>query len=109
MLNNIVLFENARLIVGDSTAPIKAPPSSLRMGQFARIGKKGQLSLSAGAVRVGLSGRTVMPALVDAHVHMGYGKVLIFSADNYTCENLRDALNGFAYRRRPIFEARQPR
>src|SRR5712691_13522007 len=41
-----------------------------------------------------------MPALVDAHVHMGYGKVLVFSADNYTCENLRDALNRFAYRSR---------
>lgn len=95
--NNMVLFEGARLIVGDSTAPIEDSAFIVENGAFARIGKKGQLSLPAGAARVNLSGMTVMPALVDAHVHMGYRKGLTFSADNYTRENLRDELHRFAY------------
>ena len=39
----------------------------------------------------------MIPALVDAHVHMGYRKGLSFGQDNYTRENLLDTLNRFAY------------
>src|SRR5881628_3777127 len=38
-----------------------------------------------------------MPALIDAHVHMGYRKGLDFSTNNYTRENLSDILDRFAY------------
>jgi imidazolonepropionase-like amidohydrolase len=38
-----------------------------------------------------------MPALVDAHVHMGYRNGLDFSQNNYTRENLTDILDRFAY------------
>jgi imidazolonepropionase-like amidohydrolase len=51
----------------------------------------------AGATRVDLAGKTVIPALVDAHVHLGYRKGLSFTADNYTRENLLDILDRFAY------------
>src|SRR4029077_16839825 len=46
---------------------------------------------------VDLSGKTVIPALIDAHVHMGYRKGLSFGPENYTRENLTDKLNRFAY------------
>ncbi len=51
----------------------------------------------AGATRVDLTGKAVIPALVDAHVHLGYRKGLSFTADNYTRENLFDILDRFAY------------
>ena len=38
-----------------------------------------------------------MPALVDAHVHLGYRKGTTFTADNFTRENILDQLNQFAY------------
>ena len=38
-----------------------------------------------------------MPALIDAHVHLGYRKGLSFSAENYTRDNLLDTLDRFAY------------
>jgi imidazolonepropionase-like amidohydrolase len=38
-----------------------------------------------------------MPALVDAHAHLGYRKGTSFSADNFTRENILDQLNRFAY------------
>src|SRR5438445_5165657 len=38
-----------------------------------------------------------MPALIDAHVHMGYRKGLDFSQNNSTRANLSDILDRFAY------------
>ena len=38
-----------------------------------------------------------MPALVDAHVHLGYGRGTTFTAENYTRENHHSILDRFAY------------
>jgi imidazolonepropionase-like amidohydrolase len=94
-----VLFEGARLIVGDGSAPIENSAFLLENNKFTKIGKKGELQPPAGAVRVDLSGKTVMPALVDAHTHLGWtviktGKI---GADTYTRENLIDHLRRYAY------------
>ena len=92
-----ILFEGARLIVGDGTAPIERSAFIVENNRFTRIGKKGELRLPAGATRVDLSGKTVMPAIVDVHGHPGYRKGATFSADNYTRANLADILNRYAY------------
>ena len=44
-----------------------------------------------------LAGKTVMPAIVDAHVHLGYRKGASFLVENYTRENILDHLQRFAY------------
>src|SRR5207247_9075828 len=62
-----------------------------------QAGRKGEVPLPSGGKRVDLTGKTVMPALIDAHVHMGYRKGLDFSTNNYTRENLSDILERFAY------------
>ena len=90
------LFEGARLIVGDGTAPIENSAFVVQNGRFNRVGRKGELSAPA-ARRIDLTGKTVMPALIDAHVHLGYRKGLSFSADNYTRDTLLDTLDRFAY------------
>ena len=36
------------------------------------VGKKGEVQAPAGAARVDLTGKTVMPAMVDLHGHLGY-------------------------------------
>jgi cytosine/adenosine deaminase-related metal-dependent hydrolase len=68
-------------------------------GRFssADSGHAGEVALPQGATRVDLAGKTVMSALVDAHVHMGHRKGLDFSQNNYTRENLADILDRFAY------------
>jgi imidazolonepropionase-like amidohydrolase len=90
------LFEGARLIAGDGGV-IENSAFVVQNGQFGQVGRKGDVPLPAGGARVDLTGKTVMPALVDAHVHMGYRKGLDFSQNNYTRENLTDILNRFAY------------
>ena len=53
--------------------------------------------MPAGASRVDLSGKTVIPALIDAHSHIGYMKNLTSGPQNYTRENILDHMHRFAY------------
>src|SRR6202140_181808 len=92
----VTLFEGARLITGDGGV-IADSAFIVADNQFRQVGRKGEVALPQGATRVDLTGKTVMPALVDAHVHMGYRKGLDFSQNNYTRENLTDILDRFAY------------
>src|SRR2546422_3345480 len=90
------LFEGARLITGVGHV-IESSAVVVTGNQSAQVGRKGEVPLPSGGTRVDLTGKTVMPALVDAHVHMGYRKGLDFSTNNYTRENLSDILDRFAY------------
>jgi imidazolonepropionase-like amidohydrolase len=93
------LFEGARLIVGDGKAPIENSAFLVENNKFTRVGKKGQLRLRNGAARVDLTGKTVMPALVDVHSHLGFLKELdgSMSKANFNRGNLIDHLNRYAY------------
>ena len=47
--------------------------------------------------RVDLAGRTLMPAMIDAHAHLGYEGYTSWRGENYTRENVVDHLNRYAY------------
>lgn len=64
------VFEGARLITGDGGAPIPDAVFIVANGQFTAVGRRGQINVPAGAVRVDLTGKTVMPAIIDAHKHL---------------------------------------
>lgn len=65
--SNVVLFEGPRLIAGDSRAPIEDSAFLVERGTITRVEKKGQLSAPRGAVRIDMSGKTVMPTLINVH------------------------------------------
>ncbi|HEY7302019.1 MAG TPA: amidohydrolase family protein [Xanthobacteraceae bacterium] len=90
------VFEGARLITGDGGV-IENSALVIEGDHVVAVGRRGEVTIPPGARRVELAGKTLMPALIDAHVHMGYRKGLSFGAENYTRENLRDILNRFAY------------
>jgi len=98
-LRHVVLFEGARLIAGDGGAPIADSAFLMENGTFIGIGKRGELPPPDGAERVDLTGKTVMPAIIDAHSHLGYTDVkrMTTSAANFTRENLVDHLKRYAY------------
>jgi imidazolonepropionase-like amidohydrolase len=91
------VFEGARLITGDGGPPIENSVLAVEGNRITAVGRRGAVTIPPGAARVDLSGKTVIPALIDAHVHMGYRKGLTFGPENYTRENLLDTLNRFAY------------
>jgi imidazolonepropionase-like amidohydrolase len=95
----VTVFEGARLIVGDGSAPIEDAAFIVENNRFTQVGRKGQLTVPAGAARIDLAGKTVMPAIVDAHAHPGFldavtGKL---SKANFTRENYIDHLERSAY------------
>jgi imidazolonepropionase-like amidohydrolase len=95
----VTVFEGARLIVGDGSAPIEQSAFIIGNNKFAGVGKKGELQVPAGATRVDLTGKTVMPAMVDIHSHLGFLKQSdgSMSKENFNRENILDHLNRYAY------------
>ena len=76
----VTVFEGARLIVGDGTAPIENAAFIVANNRFTQVGRRGQLNVPAGATRVDLTGKTVMPAIVDAHTHMPVERAALVDA-----------------------------
>ena len=66
----VTVFEGARLIVGDGSEPIEDSAFIVENDRFSQVGGRGQLSVPAGAARVDLTGKTVMPAIIDTHTHL---------------------------------------
>jgi imidazolonepropionase-like amidohydrolase len=93
----ITLFEGARLIAGDGRAPIEGSAFIVEGGRISDVGRKGEVRTPKGAARVDLTGKTIIPALVDAHSHIGYMKDLTSGPQNYTRDNILDHLHRFAY------------
>jgi imidazolonepropionase-like amidohydrolase len=65
----VTVFEGARLIVGDGSAPVENAAFVVQNGRFVQVGRRDQVKVPAGASRVDLTGKTVIPAIVDAHTH----------------------------------------
>lgn len=95
--SNAIFFEGARLIVGDESAPIENAAFVVENGTFTEVGRAGEVQAPAGAARVNLAGKTVMPAIIDAHGHLGYRRGARFLVENYTRDNLIDHLQRLAY------------
>jgi imidazolonepropionase-like amidohydrolase len=94
---NAVLFEGATLIVGDERAPIENAAFVVENGTFTQVGRAGEVESPEGAARVNLAGKTVMPAIIDAHGHLGYRRGASFRVENYTRANILDHLQRLAY------------
>jgi imidazolonepropionase-like amidohydrolase len=92
-------FEGARLIVGDGSAPVDDAAFLVEGEAFVWVGKRGQRQPPSGAMRVDLTGKTVMPALIDGHNHMGLvnEKDGSNSKANYKRDNLVDQLQRYVY------------
>jgi imidazolonepropionase-like amidohydrolase len=94
---SVVLYEGARLIAGDGSAPIEDSAFLVENGTIVRVGKKGDVIAPAGAGRINLTGKTVMPTLIDAHGHPGFQRGLTYSAVNFTRDTIIDDLNRALY------------
>jgi imidazolonepropionase-like amidohydrolase len=92
-----ILFEGARIIPGDGGAAIENGAMLVDGSAVQRVGRKGEIALPDGAKRVDVTGKTIMPAIVSAHVHPGFQRGLSYSAQNYTRETVMDDLNRALY------------
>ena len=90
-----IVLNNARLIVGDGSV-VERGSVLIVDGMISAIGGSDEL-LQPGAEVVDVSGKTVIPALIDGHAHLGYQGPETWGAQSYTRENLIENLQRYAY------------
>jgi imidazolonepropionase-like amidohydrolase len=74
------VYEGARVIVGTASAPIENAAFVVEGGKFTQVGRADQIKVPAGAARVDLRGKTVIPAIVDTHTHMPVNREELMTA-----------------------------
>ena len=90
------VFNNARIIVGDGTV-IERGAVLVRGGVILAIGPAAGIDISDSAISHDLSGKTIMPALVNTHAHLGWEAYGDWGSQFFTEENLTDHLYRHAY------------
>jgi imidazolonepropionase-like amidohydrolase len=68
--SGVTAFEGARLIVGNGGAPIENATLLVDGARIVQAGRASDVQVPPGATRVSLAGKTVMPMLIDTHVHL---------------------------------------
>ncbi len=66
----VTVFEGARIIVGDGRAPIENATLVVDGTRITQVGAAASVSVPAGATRVSLAGKTIMPTIIDTHTHL---------------------------------------
>ena len=69
-MTGATVFEGARLIIGDESPPIEDATFVVADTLFVAVGSSADVDVPSGATRIDLTGRTVIPALVDTHTHL---------------------------------------
>ena len=68
---SVTVFEGVRVIVGDGSDPIEDGALVVQDDRVTQVGGRGEIQVPDGAVRVDLTGKTVMPAIINSHMHLG--------------------------------------
>ena len=90
-----VLISNAQLVIGDGS--VNENGSLLfEDGVISAVGN-GAIDAPDGVRVIDGSGKTVVPALIDGHTHLGYQGTRDWGGHNYTSETLRNNLEQYAW------------
>ena len=90
----VVAFTGARVIDGTDRAPIDNATILVRGGKVVAVGAASAVTVPAGAQRVALAGKTVIPGLVNAHGHVG--NTVGMEQGKYSAENVARDLKTYA-------------
>jgi len=99
----VTVLEGGTLIDGTGRAPVTDAIVIVEADRIKAVGRRGQLAIPPGAEVINVSGRTILPGLIDGHVHLRdyqipmflpYGITTIADIHNDTAWSIaqRDAL-----------------
>ena len=91
-----LLFRGARVVVGDGRV-IEDAAILVRDGMLMQVGRNGDVTAPSDAIVMDVRGKTLMPAIVNAHSHLGWEAYTSWGSQNFTRENLIDNLYRHAY------------
>jgi len=92
----VKVLKNFTLIDGTGKAPAANSAMIVDSGRITWVGPVAQLKAPAGAQTVDLSGKFVMPGIINLHGHLGATVDLKQSADNLTEANVEKNLKTYA-------------
>jgi len=87
-------FTGARVIDGTDRAPIDNATIVVRGGRVVAVGPSSSVNVPAGAERVSLTGKTVIPGLINAHGHVG--NTVGLQQGQYSAQNVMRDLKTYA-------------
>jgi imidazolonepropionase-like amidohydrolase len=87
-------FTGARVIDGTTRAPVDNATILVRDGRIVAVGPAARVTVPAGAERVALTGKTIIPGLVNAHGHVG--NTVGLEGGKYSAENVQKDLRTYA-------------
>jgi imidazolonepropionase-like amidohydrolase len=90
------LLDQLRVITGDGSV-LENAAVLLQGDTIVAVGASAGMDIPADTTRINLAGKTLLPALIDAHAHLGYEGTSSWGAQNYTRENLLAQLNRYAW------------
>jgi imidazolonepropionase-like amidohydrolase len=91
-----LLLRGARVIVGNGRV-IENAGMLVRNGLLVQVGTSTELTAAGDTTVIDVRGKTIMPAIVNAHSHLGWEKYTGWGSQNFTRENLVDHLYRHAY------------
>ena len=93
----VTVFDGARILDGNGGAPIENGRMVVQDGRVTTVGPASAVSIPQGAARIDVTGKTIMPAMINVHAHMGYEAYTTWGARNHTAVNLLDHLQREAF------------
>ncbi len=87
-----LVLEGARLIDGTGRPPLEDSALVVEGGKVRAVGKRGSIRYPKGAEVMDVRGKTILPALINLHGHLGLTAGLKQGAENYTEANIREQL-----------------
>ena len=89
-----IAFTGATIIDGTAAAPLADGVLVVTDGRVRSIGPASEVSIPADAERIDVSGKTIMPGMINAHGHVG--DTLGLETGHYSRENILDQLGLYA-------------
>lgn len=90
------VLRNFTLIDGSGRAPVANAALVITDGRITWAGRAGRMKAPANAETIDLSGKFVMPGIINLHGHLGNTKGLVQDPANFTRENLDRNLQTYA-------------
>lgn len=90
------VLENFTLIDGTAKAPVENAALVMTDGRITYAGPKSEMKVAAGANRIDLTGKYVMPGIINLHGHLAMTDGLSQSPSNFTRANLEKQLATYA-------------
>ena len=89
-----IAFTGATIIDGTAAAPLADGVLVVTDGRVRSIGPASEVSIPADADRIDVSGKTIMPGMINTHGHVG--DTLGLETGHYSRENVLDQLGLYA-------------